>query len=128
MSQDKCCCEISHTTAGIVWVGCLQLLGHLLPDTQFAEILPEAVSNHHLLPIRIKKRDGAQEILAKSGIETLIHYPVPIHLQECYKNLGFKRGDFPESEKLAREILSLPLYAELEDEEIKYICEKIKKL
>jgi dTDP-4-amino-4,6-dideoxygalactose transaminase len=61
--------------------------------------------------------------LKNSGIQTLIHYPIPIHLQECYRDLGYKRGDFPIAEKITSRILSLPMYAELSEDEVKRICE-----
>lgn len=79
----------------------------------------------HLYVIRAKNRDGLKKYLAKKGISTLIHYPLPIHLQPAYKDLGYKKGDFPETEKAAREILSLPIFPELKEEEIKYISQSI---
>lgn len=75
-------------------------------------ILPFISSDHsfHLYVIRTKKRDDLAKYLALKGIETLIHYPIPPHLQSCYKYLGYKPGDFPIAESLASETLSLPLY------------------
>ena len=65
--------------------------------------------------------------LEERGISTGIHYPVPLHLQPAYKNLGFKKGDFPVSEKLADEILSIPVYPELTDEQLNYIVDAIEQ-
>ena len=69
-----------------------------------------ATSAFHLFVIKTKDRVGLQAQLNKEGIGTLIHYPIPPHLQECYKDLGYKKGDFPIAERLASEVLSLPLY------------------
>ena len=75
--------------------------------------------------IRCKKRDDLKEYLSKNGIPTAIHYPKPLHLQECFSYLGYKKGDFPVSEKIANEILSLPMNPYLDNEEIKFICDVI---
>ena len=80
----------------------------------------------HQFVIRSKKRDKLQEFLKSKGIETLIHYPVPIHLQEAYKHLGYKEGDFTIAEKMANEVLSLPMWVGLEKEKIKMICKVIR--
>lgn len=55
-----------------------------------------------------------------------MHYPIPIHLQPAYKNLGYKKGDFPIAEMLSEEILSLPMFPEIKEEEIKYVCREIE--
>ncbi|MBU1932903.1 MAG: DegT/DnrJ/EryC1/StrS family aminotransferase, partial [Candidatus Omnitrophica bacterium] len=68
---------------------------------------------YHLYAVRVKNRKGIMEGLAEKGIRTLIHYPIPIHMQEAYKDLGYKKGDFPISEKCCEEILTLPMYPEL---------------
>jgi len=65
---------------------------------------------YHLYVVRTAKRDQLQEYLTKFGIGTGIHYPVPVHLQKPYRNMGFKEGDFPVTEKAAAEVLSLPMY------------------
>lgn len=83
--------------------------------------------NYHLFIIRTEKRDELQKHLSENGIATGIHYPVPIHLQKAYGYLGLKEGNFPVSEKLAKEILSLPMYPELIEEQIKYVCGKVKE-
>ncbi|MBN2199343.1 MAG: DegT/DnrJ/EryC1/StrS family aminotransferase [Candidatus Aminicenantes bacterium] len=74
--------------------------------------------NHHIFnqyTLRVRKRDGLKAFLQERGVMTAVYYPVPLHLQECYKDLGYKKGDFPESEKAAGEVLSLPVYPELMD-------------
>jgi len=89
----------------------------------------------HQFVVRTKKRDELQEYLKSKGIGTLIHYPLPIHLQEAYQHLGYKNGDFPIAEKIANEILSLPMANEilslpmwigLKKEDIEIVCKMIK--
>jgi dTDP-4-amino-4,6-dideoxygalactose transaminase len=77
---------------------------------------------YHLYVVRVSRRSEFQSHLLAHGIETLIHYPIPIHKQESYQDLGYKLGDFPVTERLAEEIVSLPIYPELTDDEIDYIC------
>ena len=81
---------------------------------------------YHLYVIKTEKRDRLKAWLADYGISTSIHYPRPIHLQPAYQDLGYKPGDFPNAEKYAAEILSLPLYPELAATEMEYIVQKIK--
>lgn len=76
--------------------------------------------------IRLKNRDQVQEKLKKKGIPTAIHYPLPLHLQECFDYLDYKKGDFPISEKVANEIISLPMNPYLTTQEIEYIVENLK--
>jgi len=75
--------------------------------------------------IRIKNRDEVQNRLKDAGIPTAIHYPMSLHLQECFKYLGYKKGDFPISEIVSEEIMSLPMNPYVSDIEIKYITENI---
>lgn len=82
---------------------------------------------YHLYVIRTKRRDGLQRYLAKNSIGTMIHYPLPIHLQPALNYLGYKKGDFPVTEKITGEILSLPLYPELKDKEVERVCRVIRK-
>jgi dTDP-4-amino-4,6-dideoxygalactose transaminase len=82
---------------------------------------------YHLYVIRSKKRDQLQIYLREKGIATLIHYPISIHLQGAYRELGLKDGSLPITETYADEILSLPVFSELNDEEIEYIADVINK-
>ncbi|MBW2989028.1 DegT/DnrJ/EryC1/StrS family aminotransferase [Candidatus Woesearchaeota archaeon] len=81
----------------------------------------------HLYTIQTERRDELQGFLKENGISTGVHYPIPLHLQPALKELGYKKGDFPETERLADSVLSLPMYAELSDEKISYVCKKIKE-
>jgi dTDP-4-amino-4,6-dideoxygalactose transaminase len=83
---------------------------------------------YHIYAIRVKGRDALMDALGKQGIATGIHYPVPLHLTAAYRSLGYKIGDFPVAEKCASEFVSLPMFPELSSEQIKYVCEEIKKL
>lgn len=87
----------------------------------------EAERDHifHLYVVRVRERAQLQRYLAERGITTLIHYPVPIHLQEAYRDLGSGRGDFPVTEQASDEILSLPMFAELEPGQIDEVCQGI---
>jgi len=82
-------------------------------------------SAYYLYVIRVKKRDQLLEFLKTKGIFCGLHYPVPIHLQKAYQELGMKKGSLPITEKCAQEIISLPLFPELTKEEIQYIVSKI---
>ncbi len=75
--------------------------------------------------IRVKKRDELQKYLKSKGISTMVYYPIPIHLQNGYEYLGYKEGDFPVSEMISKEIISLPMFPELNDEEIIYTSNEI---
>jgi dTDP-4-amino-4,6-dideoxygalactose transaminase len=84
-------------------------------------------SNHiwHIFMIETEQRDELQQYLLNHGIQTGIHYPKPIHLQRAYVDLGYSVGDFPESERLASTILSLPMFPELTDEQIHFVCDSV---
>jgi len=75
--------------------------------------------------IRVQNRDELQTKLKEQGIPTAIHYPMPLHLQECFTYLGYKEGDFPIAERVSNEIMSLPMNPYLTDDEIEYIIEKV---
>ena len=89
--------------------------------------MPYAEHVYHLFVVQTDARDALQKHLSDAGVQTGIHYPVPVHLQPAYAALGHKAGDFPESERQARSVLSLPMFAELSDEQIARVAETIKQ-
>ena len=97
--------------------------------------MPYAKHVYHLFVIRIReeirekreeRRNGLMRYLNENGVATGLHYPVPLHLQNCFKYLGYKNGDFPMSEELAETGLSLPMFPEMSVEQTEYVCDKIK--
>ncbi|MHC4336633.1 MAG: DegT/DnrJ/EryC1/StrS family aminotransferase [Planctomycetota bacterium] len=98
-----------------------------LYDKMFADspikrpkIDPNNVSIYHQYTVTVTNRDQLQEFLAENEIGSAVFYPKPLHLQECFKQLGYKEGDFPVAERLCGEVLSLPIYPELKQEQIEY--------
>jgi dTDP-4-amino-4,6-dideoxygalactose transaminase len=92
--------------------------------------IPTALSEntpvYHLYVISAPNRDELQAWLKEQGIFTGIHYPIPLHMQKAMEFLGYQQGDFPVTEQAASQILSLPMFAELSDQEIKFVAESIK--
>jgi dTDP-4-amino-4,6-dideoxygalactose transaminase len=79
----------------------------------------------HLFVVRSSDRDGLQAHLAEQGISTGIHYPIPVHLLDACSALGYREGDFPTTEQLAAEILSLPMYPGLTEDEVDRVAEEV---
>ncbi len=80
---------------------------------------------YHQYVIRSSKRDGLMSFLKMRSIVVTIHYPIPIHLQPAFQDLGYQRGQFPETEKASAQILSLPLYPEMTDDQVRAVCDAI---
>ena len=97
------------------------------PKIILPKILSGAEHVWHQFVVRTENRDAFQKYLARENIQTVIHYPIPPHLAECYAGLGFKRGDFPVAEKFASEVLSLPLFNGMTAAEIGYVVEILNK-
>ena len=87
-------------------------------DIILPTVSKECTSAFAQYSIRVKNRDNAQAKLKAKGIPTAVHYPLPLHLQECFEYLGYNKGDFPMSEIVSREIMSLPMNPYVSDEEI----------
>jgi dTDP-4-amino-4,6-dideoxygalactose transaminase len=81
---------------------------------------------YHVFVIRSRRRDELRAHLSDEGISTVIHYPIPLHLQPAYKDLGYKEGHLPVAEECARQVLSLPMYAELSAEQVERVAEAIR--
>lgn len=105
-------------------------------DEKNKVLLPKAVyenskvKNYHIYNqyiVRVDKRDAMREFLTKNEIGTEIYYPVPFHLQECFNDLGHKRGDFPISEFSAEKSIAIPIYPELSDEQLVYVVDTFKR-
>ncbi|MFN8237986.1 MAG: DegT/DnrJ/EryC1/StrS family aminotransferase [Chitinophagales bacterium] len=86
-----------------------------------------ADSVFHLFVVTTEDKDGFCQFLNDNNISPAFHYPVPCHLQKAYAHLGYKEGDFPNSEYLAAHCVSLPMYAELTDEQVSHVIEAINK-
>jgi len=94
-------------------------------QTPPSEVRSEHV--YHLYVIQVDEREQLQKFLTERGIHTLIHYPIPAHIQKAYAFLGYKKGDLPVSELVAGRILSLPMFPELTDEQVDYVIQSIKE-
>ncbi len=96
-------------------------------DITFQQQVPCSTHIYHLLVIETDQRDDLKNFLDLVGIQTGIHYPKPIHLQEAYADLGYRPGDFPQAERLAKRVLSLPMYPELREDQIERVARAIRK-
>jgi dTDP-4-amino-4,6-dideoxygalactose transaminase len=83
---------------------------------------------YHLYVIRAQNRDAFMAALAENEVFCGIHYPIPLHLQDAYSSLGYKKGNFPVAEKCCEQLVSLPMFPELTSEQIEYVTEKIKSI
>lgn len=94
--------------------------------------IPKMVENktenvYHIFPVLCETRDDLQKFLLEKGIHTLIHYPIAIHLQNAYKDLNYSEGSFPLAEKICANVLSLPLYPGMTEEEITYVIDMVNQ-
>ena len=101
----------------------------LLAEAKDAVVLPvEAAWTkgvYHLYVVRVQDREAFQAALAEAGIGTGIHYPIPLHLQKAYESMNFKKGDFPVTERVAAEIVSLPMFPQMTLEQVKEVAAKV---
>jgi dTDP-4-amino-4,6-dideoxygalactose transaminase len=94
---------------------------------QLPDIKTNTQHTFHQFTVKVKdgKRDVLKQYLTDKGIPTMIYYPISVHLQPAYRSLGYQEGDFPISERLCKEVLSLPMHTELSEDQLQYICETI---
>ncbi|MBP6993638.1 DegT/DnrJ/EryC1/StrS family aminotransferase [Candidatus Woesebacteria bacterium] len=95
---------------------------HLSKSVKTQLIPPDATSVYHVFPISVEDRNALQIHLKGKGVQSLIHYPVPIHLQQCYAYLGHNKGSYPVAEHIMSNIVSLPIYPEISEEEVQFVC------
>jgi dTDP-4-amino-4,6-dideoxygalactose transaminase len=105
-----------------------QLYTRLLANSEVTtpKVAPGCDHVYHLYVIQSEDRDGLQAFLRKRGIDTGIHYPIPIHLQRAYTSLGYRPGAFPVTESSATRLLSLPMFPELKETELQYVVDSTK--
>lgn len=105
-----------------------QIISHLrIPVTVPVEKPYQTRHIYNQFVIVGERRDELQAYLKENGIGTEVYYPLPMHIQTCFLNLGYSAGDFPVSERLAKESLALPVYPELQPEDIEYVCQALKR-
>lgn len=106
------------------------LYNRLLQDLE-AVILPTEAAHgshvYHIYALRVQDRDELMRQLGEAGIGTGIHYPVPVHLQEAYRDLGYRAGDLPVSERVSQELISLPMFPELTDGQIQTVVDRVRQ-
>ena len=98
-----------------------ELLGSC-PGIELPKEHPSASAVYHLYVIQADDREKLREHLDTKGVSTGLHYPVPLHLQPAFKELGYREGSFPNAERSAKRIVSLPMYPELREEQIAYVA------
>jgi dTDP-4-amino-4,6-dideoxygalactose transaminase len=98
-----------------------------LPALVLPAVGPGNEHVYHLFVVRVRKRDELLEFLKQRGVFAGVHYPVPIHLQRAYAGHGWRQGQFPVTERLAREIVSLPMYPELTEAQIDHVCASVRE-
>jgi dTDP-4-amino-4,6-dideoxygalactose transaminase len=86
----------------------------------------ESIVNQYTVRVLDGRRDALREHLTAAGVGSSVYYPVPLHLQECFAYLGYREGQFPESERACREVLSIPVYPELTEAQLGYVAETVR--
>ena len=95
-------------------------------ELPLVELTAQSESAYHLFVLRVQDRDEVLQAMVDRGIEAGIHYPIPVHLLEAYKHLGYGEGSFPVAEVMCREVLSLPMYPELTSEQVDRVVEALE--
>jgi dTDP-4-amino-4,6-dideoxygalactose transaminase len=102
----------------------------LLSEAKAAIVIPVEAEwtkgVYHLYVVRVQDREALQAHLAEAGIGSGIHYPIPLHLQKAYENLNYKKGDFPVTERVAAEIVSLPMFPQLKQDQLHEVAKCVK--
>jgi dTDP-4-amino-4,6-dideoxygalactose transaminase len=98
-----------------------------VPEVVLPEVNEGCKPIWHLFVVQVDDRDAVQKALAEKGVSTALHYPVPLHLQRAYAHLGLSEGTFPVAESYAKRLMSLPMYPELTDDQIEYVCRCLKE-
>lgn len=98
-----------------------------LKNFKMPSVVKGGEPNRHLFVLEVEERDKLLNYLLSKDIKAQVHYPLPIHLQKCYSYLDYRRGSFPVAEKAARKIISLPMYAELTEEEVSFVTAAINR-
>lgn len=104
-----------------------ELLGNV-SNIVLPTVLDTCMHVFHLFVIQVEERDRVAEGLKRKGIDTGLHYPIPLHLQKAYGHLGLKQGSFPVSETCSQSVLSLPIYPDLNDRQISHVCSELSLL
>lgn len=97
-----------------------------IPFIKTPKEFKERQSVFHLYVVRVRKRNGLLKYLNENGIQSLIHYPIPLHLQKVYKYLNYKKGDLPIAERISSKIISLPIFPEMKVDQIEFVVKKIR--
>lgn len=97
------------------------------PEIILPYVNQDTVPVWHVFAVRCKHRDELEKFLNENDIGTNKHYPIPMHLQECYKDLGYKKGDFPIAEEISETELSLPMYYGMTDDEVQYVIDTVNR-
>ena len=95
---------------------------------KFLEDSPESESVYHLFVVYVENRDQVRADLEKRGVETAVHYPVPIHLQEAFTHLGYKPGALPNTERACERVISMPVFPELTEEQVRYAASSLAEV
>ena len=104
-----------------------QALSHLQDLILPAEV-PGACHVYHQFTVRVPAREHVQKTLLEAGVESVVYYPVPLHLQGMFAHLGYKKGDLPRAEKAAAEAISLPMFPEMTESDVAYIAERLDEI
>ncbi len=97
------------------------------PKVIIPPVYEEVFHVYHLFPVLVEDRDDFQNYLAENGVKTQVHYPIPPYVAECYKDWGYQWSDFPNAERYAKQEVSMPIYAGLSDEEVRYVIDVINR-